>query len=61
MNGVYKTTKCICEKSDMSNWSILKLTTVKSGKQFGKRKAIVYCNKCGHQWETTAQYIDKIK
>lgn len=57
---VENTGKCICEKMDMSNWRIVHKTTIKVGKQFGKPKAIVYCEKCRHQWETSAKYIEKL-
>lgn len=61
MGATYKTTRCICENPDMSNWSIVRKTTIQSGKQFGKVKALVYCDKCHHQWETSAKYIEQLK
>lgn len=61
MGTIYKTTKCICDNPDMSKWSIVHKTTIKSGKNFGKVKALVYCETCNHQWETSAKYIEQLK
>lgn len=51
---------CCCEDRDMKNWHIITMTKVKSGKQCGKPKATVRCDKCRCQWDTTAKYIERL-
>lgn len=59
--AVYKTSKCCCEPQDLTSWEIIEKHTIRSGKNCGKVKALIHCNKCNRQWETSAKYIESIK
>jgi len=60
MNSSATGRACACPEKDMSNWTIINKSQIQTGKNFGKVKATIYCNKCKHQWETTAKYIEKL-
>ena len=46
-NSTYLTKSCKCNNP---NHKIVMTTTVKSGKNFGKTKYLIYCNNCKAQW-----------
>ena len=46
-NSTYLTTKCKCNSP---KHSLVKVSTVKTGKNFGKTKYLLCCENCHAQW-----------
>lgn len=46
------TKKCACNNP---NWEIVKKEKVRSGRNFGRTKYLLYCRNCGAQWKTMSK------